>query len=58
MCCRPAVERAFAELTACGVPTKHAVEAALVVYRAHHPDIPLDHAMADVTRWTIGQITH
>jgi hypothetical protein len=58
MCCRSAVERAFAGLTASGVPAKHAVEAALVIYRAHHPDIPIENAVADVMRWTIGRTVH
>jgi hypothetical protein len=58
MCRRPAVERAFAELTARGVPEKHAVEAALVVYRANHPEVPLHQAVTDVTRWTVGCTVH
>jgi len=31
MCCRPAVERSFAELTARGVSERHAVETPLVI---------------------------
>ncbi|HZH27009.1 MAG TPA: hypothetical protein VEY95_07495 [Azospirillaceae bacterium] len=58
MCCRHAVERAFAELTARGVPEKHAVEAALVIHRAHHPDTPINMAVAEVTRWTLGRLLH
>jgi hypothetical protein len=58
MCCRPAVERAFSELSALGVPQGHAVEAALIVYRFHHPEIPVQAAVADVTRWTIGRTLH
>jgi hypothetical protein len=58
VCCRPAVERAFTELSALGVPQGHAVEAALIVYRFHHPEIPVHAAVADVTRWTIGRTLH
>ena len=58
MCCRPAVERAFIELSATGVPQGHAVEAALIVYRFHHPETPVLAAVADVTRWTIGRTLH
>jgi hypothetical protein len=58
MCCRPAVERAFIELSALGVPQAHAVEAALIVYCFHHPEIPVQAAVTDVTRWTIGQTLH
>jgi hypothetical protein len=58
MCCRPAVERAFTELTALGVPVSHAVEAALFIYRFHHPDIPACAAAADVLCWTLGRIRH
>ena len=54
MCCRPAVERAFTELTTCGVPKCHAVEAAVIVYRYHHPDVPVSLAVTEVCRWTIG----
>ena len=58
MCCRPAVERAFTELTALGVPQNHAVEAALFIYRFHHPDIPAWAAAADVMCWTLGRVRH
>jgi hypothetical protein len=58
MCCRPAVERAFTELTDLGVPLQHAVEAALIIYRFHHPDIPVCTAFVDVTRWTVGRTLH
>jgi hypothetical protein len=58
MCCRHAVERAFDELTASGVPVKHAFEAAFVIYRVHHPEVPLDLAVAEVSRWTVGRTVH
>jgi hypothetical protein len=58
MCCRPAVERAFTELTALGVPQNHAIEAALFIYRFHHPDIPACAAAADVMCWTLGRVRH
>ena len=53
MCCRPAIERVFAELTGRGVPEKHAVETALVICHSHHPEVPLHRAVTDVTRWTV-----
>jgi hypothetical protein len=52
MCCRPAVERAFIALTSGGVPERHAVETAVIIYRYHHPDVALGHAVAEVCRWT------
>jgi hypothetical protein len=52
MCCRPAVERAFIALTSDGVPERHAVETAVIIYRYHHPDVALGHAVAEVCRWT------
>jgi hypothetical protein len=58
MCCREAVERAFAEMKASGAPERHAVEAALFIYRYHHPEVPADLAEAEVSRWTIGRLVH
>jgi hypothetical protein len=52
MSCRPAVERAFTKLTADGVPKRHAIEAAIIIYRYHHPEVPLGCAVAEVCRWT------
>ncbi|WP_162937768.1 hypothetical protein [Indioceanicola profundi] len=58
MCCQAAVERAFAEMKASGAPEKHAVEAALFIFRLHHPDVPADRAEAEVFRWTVGRSVH
>jgi hypothetical protein len=58
MCCRDAVERAYDEMRASGAPDPHALDAALVIYRFHHPDIPMDEARTEVSRWTLGRILH
>jgi hypothetical protein len=47
MCCRPAVERAFIALTSDGVPERHAVETAVIIYRG---DVPID--VADLS-WAL-----
>jgi hypothetical protein len=57
MCCRPAVERVFTALTADGMPERHAVEAAVIIYRYHHPEVPLGRAVTAVCRWT-GHTVH
>ena len=36
-CCRPAVRRAYTELRQCGQPERYAFEAAMAVFRYHHP---------------------
>ncbi len=58
MCCRAAVERAFDEMRAGGVPDRHAFEAALFIHRFHHPDVPLPDAYTEVFRWTLGRVLH
>ena len=58
MCCRTAVERAFDEMRERGVPDLHAFEAALFLYRFHHPDIPAHDARTEVSWWTFGRIHH
>lgn len=56
MCCRAAVERAFRELTLKGEPAVHAREAALVLFRWHHPEVPAEAAAETVAAWT-SQVT-
>lgn len=58
MCCQAAVQRAFVEMKASGAPERHAVEAALFIYRLHHPEVPADLAEAEVSRWTIARRVH
>ncbi|WP_162937660.1 hypothetical protein [Indioceanicola profundi] len=58
MCCRSAVERAFTEMKTSGAPEKHAIEAALFIYRLHHPDVPANRAEAEVARWTVARRVH
>lgn len=50
-CCRPAVERAFRELRACGQPGQYCLEAAVTVYRWHHPEVLPDAALRTVQDW-------
>ncbi|WP_044564143.1 hypothetical protein [Azospirillum sp. B4] len=52
-CCRPAVVRAYQEMRGRGQPEKFCLEAAIAVYRWHHPsacDLPPE-VMAMVTGW-------
>lgn len=50
-CCRPAVERAFRELREKGQPERYCLEAALTVYRWHHPETPEAQAAGIVAGW-------
>jgi hypothetical protein len=52
--CRPMVERAYRELLEHGQPTAHALDAALVVMRWHHPEVPSPEAAEIVARWVAG----
>ncbi len=58
MCCQAAVKRAYAEMRASGAPEKHAVDAALFIYRLHHPETPVDLAEAEVSRLTVARRVH
>lgn len=49
--CRPVVERAYRELVDCGRPDRHALEAATVVLRWHHPELDVPQALQIVERW-------
>jgi len=49
------VERAYRELVDCGRPDRHALEAATVVLRWHHPELDVPQALQIVERWVIAQ---
>ncbi|WP_454017486.1 hypothetical protein [Azospirillum sp. Marseille-Q6669] len=53
--CRPVVERAYRELVDCGRPDRHALEAATVVLRWHHPELDVPQALQIVERWVVAQ---
>ncbi|MCW2243932.1 hypothetical protein [Azospirillum canadense] len=56
--CRPIVERAYRELVDRGRPDRHALEAATVVLRWHHPELAMPEAEQIVERWVAGNILH
>ncbi len=56
--CRPMVERAYRELVGRGQPASHAMEAAAVVLRWHHPEVPDPEASEIVARWVAGPQVH
>lgn len=56
--CRPMVERAYREMVDCGQPAGHALDAALVVLRWHHPEVPAPEASEIVQRWVAAEPMH
>lgn len=56
--CRPMVERAFRELVGRGQPVSYALEAAEVVLRWHHPEVPCPEASEIVARWVTSGPVH
>ncbi|ASG21533.1 hypothetical protein [Nitrospirillum viridazoti] len=59
-CCRPAVVRAYQEMRGKGQPEKFCLEAAITVYRWHHPspdNLPPE-VMAMVTGWVHDGLRH
>ncbi len=50
-CCRPAVVRAYREMRDRGQPDRFAFDAAMTVYRWHHPETPAPAADAIVSGW-------
>ncbi len=50
-CCRPAVVRAYREMREKSQPERFAYEAALTVYRWHHPEVPAPMAQQVVSGW-------
>ncbi|UEM19254.1 hypothetical protein JL100_019425 [Skermanella mucosa] len=57
-CCRPAVQRAYTELRRCGQPERYAFEAALAVYRYHHPGTMPRQAELTVAEWVWDGVMH
>jgi hypothetical protein len=57
-CCRPAVQRAYNELRRCGQPDRYAFEAAVAVYRYHHPESQPRQAEVVVSEWVWDGISH
>ena len=49
--CRSIVQRAYREMIGNGCPDQHALEAATVVLRWHHPDVAVMDAAEIVGRW-------
>lgn len=49
--CQMAVTRAFREMHASGAPDSHCLDAALAVYRWHHPETAAPDAAGIVTQW-------
>jgi hypothetical protein len=56
--CRTAVARAYRGLTAAGVPDSKALDAAVRVYRYHHPEEPVDRARDLVETWVFTGPLH
>lgn len=56
--CRPMVERAYRELVDHGQPAGHAIDAATVVLRWHHPEVPPPEAVEIVQRWVAAEPMH
>ena len=57
-CCRPAVVRAYRELSGLGVPDRFAFEAAVEVYRWHHPEVAAEGALETVSKWVWTGVSH
>jgi hypothetical protein len=57
-CCRPAVQRAYSELRQCGQPERYAFEAAVAVYRYHHPGTMTRQAELVVAEWVWDGVSH
>lgn len=56
--CRMAVERCYLGLCRCGQPERYALEAAVTVYRYHHPDTTAHQAETIVSGWLSGPMRH
>jgi len=57
-CCRPAVRRAYTELRQCGQPECYAFEAAMAVFRYHHPAAVPRQAELVVAEWVFDGVRH
>jgi hypothetical protein len=56
--CRVAVRRAYQELRQLGRPDQHAFEAAVTIYRYHHPHVPAHLAGEVVQDWVWDGVRH
>ena len=56
--CRAAVQRCYTGLSGYGQPEQYALEAAITVYRYHHPECSPDEAETVVSRWVAGSRHH
>jgi hypothetical protein len=56
--CRDAVQRCYAGLCRCGQPERYALEAAVTVFRYHHPDSCPMMAECIVSHWVAGAVRH
>lgn len=55
---RDAVQRCYSGLCRCGQPERYALEAAVTVYRYHHPESSPVQAEAIVSHWVAGPVRH
>lgn len=56
--CRAIVQRAYREMIGSGCPDRHALEAAAMVLRWHHPDVAPPDAEEIVGRWVVAGPLH
>lgn len=56
--CRDAVQRCYNGLCRCGQPERYALEAAVTVYRYHHPESSPAQAETIVSHWVAGPLRH
>lgn len=56
--CMSAVRRAYHELRNKGQPDRFAFEAAVTVYRWHHPEVPAPTADQIVAAWVWNGVSH
>jgi hypothetical protein len=56
--CRDAVERCYTGLCRRGQPERYALEAAVTVYRYHHPESSPAQAEIIVSHWVAGPLRH
>jgi|GEM_PF-1201669 hypothetical protein len=56
--CRAAVTRAYQSMQVSGVPDSIALEAAVRVYRYHHPEASPDSAQHTVETWVLRGTIH
>lgn len=56
-CCIGAVQRSYSEMCASGAPESIAFDAALTVFRWHHPEVPATDAVTLVRGWIPTPVT-